>query len=193
VDGLLWGAGQFGDWGAQTHEALAFSAEVGYQLPSAWLKPWFRAGFFYGSGDGNPADDRHETFFPVLPTPRIYARFPFYTTANLTDAFGQVILRPSPKLTIRSDVHALRLADRGDLWYAGGGAFQERPAFGYNGRPSNGNKGLATLVDVSADYQWRATTMLSLYLGYARGGGVIDRIYSGSTGILGYLEATRKW
>jgi hypothetical protein len=193
VDGLLWGAAQFGDWGQQSHGAFALAAEVGYQPARSRLKPWFRAGFFYGSGDSDPNDGQHETFFPVLPTPRIYARFPFYTTMNLADAFGQVILRPTPRWMIRSDIHALRLADPNDLWYAGGGAFQEAPVFGYSGRPSGGEKSLATLVDISADYQWRKWTLLSLYLGYARGGGVVEGIYSGNTGFLGYLEATQRW
>lgn len=194
ADGLLWAGAQFGDWGNQSHEAYAIAAEAGFQ-PKGWKgKPWFRGGFYHASGDGDPNDGRHNTWFPVLPTPRIYARFPFYTLNNINDLWGQVILRPTSKWTVRGDVHSLWLADKNDLWYGGGGAFQEEPSFGYAGRPSNGEDRLATLLDVSLDYQVRKDTTLSAYFGYAFAGKVIDRIYSGNqNGFLGYLEVSRKF
>lgn len=194
LDGLVWGAGQFGDWGRLTHGALAYAAEVGYQPRDLPGKPWFRAGFSHFSGDGNPNNDQHGTFFPVLPTPRIYARFPFYTEMNLNDAFLQVLLRPHRKVNVRGDVHFLTLADRDDLWYVGGGAFQREPLFGYAGRPSNGNRDLGTLYDVSVDYQALKNTTLTAYLGYATGGDVIGSIYTRSNhGLFAYLELTQRW
>ena len=66
---------------------------------------------------------------------------------NSKDAFGELVLRPK-RVTIRSDIHVLRLADANDLWYAGGGAFQAA-TFGYTGRPANGQSTLGTLYDVS--------------------------------------------
>jgi hypothetical protein len=185
VDGLFWAAGQFGKWGTQTHGAYALAGEVGVQ-PRGWPgSPWFRAGFNRYSGDGDPADGSHGTFFPVLPTPRPYARFPFYTEANLNDAFLSAQFRPDPRLSVRPEVHFLTLADSHDLWYSGGGAFQAAPSFGYAGRPSGGSHDLATLLDTGIDYQWRKDTAFSLYLGYALGGRVINRIYQGSRGFLG--------
>jgi len=96
------------------------------------------------SGDGNPNDGVHGTFFQILPTPRVYARFPFFNMTNNRDTFGELVLRPAKALTIRSDVHSLALANRDDLWYSGGGMFQPW-TLGYTGRPSNGQSGLATL------------------------------------------------
>jgi hypothetical protein len=193
VDGLLWAAGQFGEFGKLDHRAYAFAAEAGFQPRGMKWNPWLRAGYNLYSGDGDSTNGSHGTFFPVLPTPRIYARFPFYTEANLNDAFLQVVTKPSLKLTLRSDVHALSLAEENDLWYGGGGAFN-RPTFGYAGRPSNGKSYLTTLLDLSADYQLRKYTTLTGYVGYAFGGEVIDTIYSGSnTGFLGYLELTQKF
>lgn len=194
VDGLVWGAGQFGDWGKLDHGAYAFAAEVGYQPKKTLWNPWFRAGFYRGSGDDNPKDGDHGTFFPVLPTPRVYARFPFFNEANLDDTFVQAIAHPDKRLTLRGDVHFLSLANRNDLWYGGGGAFQNEPLFGYAGRPSNGSKYLATLLDLSADFQIRKNTTLSAYFGYAMGGNVIRNIYpSDPNGFLGYLEVAHKF
>ena len=139
-------------------------------------------------GDGNPNDGTHQTFFQVLPTPRIYARFPFYNLMNNQDAFAELILRPHPKWTFRADAHALRLSNKNDLWYAGGGAFQQT-TFGYAGRPSSGSQSLSNLYDVSADYQLNAHMTLTGYFASATGRTVIEKIFpSGATGKFGYAE-----
>lgn len=139
IDTLFWGAVQAGSWGALAHRAVAFAAEAGWQPPVfPKLAPWLRGGYNYGSGDSNPNDRRHGTFFQVLPTPRVYARFPFFNMMNTADGFGELIVRPLKDVTLRADVHTLRLADRNDLWYSGGGAFQPG-TFGYTGRPSKVN------------------------------------------------------
>jgi acyl-CoA synthetase (AMP-forming)/AMP-acid ligase II len=57
----------------------------------------------------------------------------------------------------------LRLSNRNDLWYTGGGAFQ--PAtFSFVGRPSNGSQSLANLYDVSVDDQINPHTFPSYML-----------------------------
>jgi hypothetical protein len=192
VDLLLWGALQTGDWGVQSHRANAGAAEVGFQ-PRSRLRPWVRAGYYRSSGDDDPTDDRHETFFQVLPTPRVYARFPFYNGMNSEDLFLQAIVRPGRRWTVRADARRLRLTEGADLWYSGGGAFQS-DTFGYAGRPGNGERGLATLYDVSADYALNPQTTLAFYLGAARGGEIIRRIYPrGENATLAYLELSRRW
>jgi len=102
-------------------------------------------------------------------------------------------VRPGKRWTVRADARRLRLTEGADLWYSGGGAFQEE-TFGYAGRPGNGERGLATLYDVSADYALNPQTTLSFYLGAARGGEVIRRIYPrGENATLAYLELSRRW
>jgi hypothetical protein len=189
VDVLFWGALQTGSWGVQAHRAGAVAAEAGYQ-PPMWprMKPWFRAGYYYGSGDANPDDGTHNTFFQVLPTARWLSRFPFYNQMNNRDVFGQVVLRPGTRLGLRAEVHALRLAQGEDLWYQGGGAFQPW-TFGYIGRPGGGNSGLATVADISADYRITSGVSLVLYLGNAWGRRVIENIYPrGKDARFGYVE-----
>lgn len=188
-DLLLWGAVQTGRWGLLDHRAGAASIEGGYQ-PHKFkkVKPWFRAGYLYGSGDGNPSDQKHKTFFQVLPTPRWYARFPFYNFMNNQDVFTTLILRPHKSLSVRSEYHGLRLTDRNDLWYQGGGAFQPW-TFGYQGRPSGGNRGLATLFEISADYAVNPHVTLVGYFANAQGKMVPGAIYpQGRDARLGYLE-----
>lgn len=194
VDVLVWGAGQTGTWGVQRHAAASALAEVGFQ-PAIWksVRPWFRGGYSYSSGDGNATDGRHGTYFQVLPTPRPFARFPFYNMMNNKDLFGEMTLRPGKKLTLRPQAHAIRLASANDLWYGGGGAFQPW-TFGYTGRPSNGKTALSNVYDVSADYVVNPKVTVSFYFGHAQGLGVVSAIYpKGASGNLGYVELGYKF
>lgn len=185
-DLLAWGVAQTGKWGELSHRAGAIAIEGGWQPQVGWA-PWFRGGWNYGSGDGDANDGRHGTFFQLLPTPRIYARLPFFNMMNVSDTFGEAILRPSRTVTLRADVHALRLAGAADLWYQGGGAF-EKQTFGYAGRPSNGRTALATLADLSADLTVSPNLTVSGYYGRAVGRAVTDAIYGGGGARLAYLE-----
>jgi len=187
-DLLFWGALQNGSWGSLAQHAKAFATEIGYQPKNVAWKPWARAGYFRSSGDANANDSEHGTFFQILPTPRIYARFPFYNGMNSQDEFAQVQVQPTEKLTFVTSAHWLQLANSRDLWYSGGGAYDDK-TFGYAGRTSNGRSGLANVFDLSATYklnkQWTATG----YVSYANGGPVIDRIYgTRSNAAFGYVE-----
>lgn len=191
LDLLFWGALQNGSWGRLAQRSGALAAEAGWQPPFLRaVRPWLRGGFNYGSGDRNPNDNTHGTFFQVLPTPRVYARFPFFNMMNCRDAFGELLLRPSKALTIRGDVHSLALADRNDLWYSGGGMYQPW-TFGYTGRPSNGRSSLATLFDGSAEYNVNVHASVGVYFGHAAGKLVTESIYpNGKNANFGYLELT---
>ncbi len=194
IDALAWGAAQTGSWGNLSQHAYAFAVEAGWQPPVLErVKPWIRGGYNYGSGDHNPNDATHGTFFQLLPTPRPYARFPFFNMMNTRDVFGELVLRPSKKVTLRSDVHSLRLADSNDLWYSGGGAFQPW-TFGYTGRTAGGQSGLATLYDMSVDYNVNPHFSVSPYYGYAAGKLVIGSVYpQGKNANYGYLELTYRF
>jgi hypothetical protein len=189
VDLMAWAAVQTGTWGSQGDKASVIAGEAGIQpavLKS--IRPWLRTGYLRSSGDSNPADNTHGTFFQLLPTPRPYARFPFFNMMNNEDGFVELMLRPGKTVTIRGDVHTLRLTNSNDLWYAGGGAFQPW-TFGYTGRPSSGARSLATLYDTSVDYNLGPQASVGIYYGYADGKSVIQHIFpQDSSGQLGFLE-----
>lgn len=189
VDLVAWGVVQTGRWGTQRQRAYAFDFEGGWQpkiLPG--LKPWLRAGFTEGSGDNHPNDNTHGTFFQVLPTPRPYARFPFFNMMNTEDLLGDLILRPHAKITVSSEFHALRLTNPNDLWYAGGGVFQPW-TFGYTGRSTSGRRSLGNLYDTSVEYRPSRKVTLTAYLGYTQGLATMEQIYpEDKDGRFGYLE-----
>ena len=112
---------------------------------------------------------------------------------NNEDAFAQLTIIPHRKLTLRSEVHSLNLVNANDLWYIGGGALQKE-TFGYMGRPSGGQRRFATIVDLSADYQFDAQTTLTFYVSHASGKSVIRNIYpDGSNANFAYVELNRRF
>jgi hypothetical protein len=188
VDLLLWGALQTGSWGTLDHAASALALELGLQPRLGTLASWLRLGFFRGSGDGDPADGEHDTFFQVLPTPRPYARFPFYNLSNTTEVFATAALRPHKLALVRAGARRLRLSESADLWYLGGGAFEDE-TFGYAGRPSSGTRGLSTILDLSVTVTPASWVSLEAFGALALEDDVIRGIYPGAgTGRLAYLE-----
>lgn len=193
LDFLAWGAYQGGNWGKLDQSANAFTFEGGYQPKNIDWKPWLRFGYYRSSGDGDPTDGKHKTFFTPLPTPRVYARFPFYNQMNLKDTFGQLMLRPNIKTNVRLEAHALSLDNANDLYYSGGGAYQDS-GFGIAGRPSGGKSKLANVFDISTDYALNAKTSITLYLAHASGGGAIATTYTkGDNANFAYVELNRKF
>lgn len=193
LDFLAWGVLQSGGWGAQTQRASAFVGEAGWQPPVRAINPWFSAGYSYGSGDSDPNDNIHGTFFQILPTPRPFDRFPFYNMMNNEDFYGSATLRLPHAFNVRSELHALRLANAQDLWYSGGGAFQPK-TFGYTGRTSNGNRSLANVWDVSLDVPLRYGFSLTAYYARAWGKSLMANIYpAGTNAQFGYVETTFRY
>lgn len=192
VDLLAWGVAQRGDWGRQSHNAWAIAAEGGYQLPQLPLSPWLRLGINQGSGDRNPMDNQHETFFPLIPTPRIHAQFPFYNAMNNRDVFAQLILRLGTRTTVRADFHDLALTQVSDLWYSGGGVTNEQ-FFGYSGIPSGARRGLARVVEVALARKLHEKLDAYLYFANASGGAVVRQTFRGERARYGYLELSYRY
>ena len=192
-DFLFWGAVQNGRWGSQGHSAGAAALEAGYRMGNRSAAPWLRGGWFRSTGDNNPADNTHNTFFQLLPTPRLYARLPFYNLMNSTDEFVQLIDKPAKRLALRSDLHWLQLTSGHDFWYLGGGAFDNK-VFGFVGRPANGATSLASVPDISADWQTTKNINVNFYYGYAQGKRVVAAIYpAGQNMHFGYVEFEYHW
>jgi hypothetical protein len=160
------------------------------------LKPWLRAGYSQGSGDDTPgttAGGEHRTFFQMLPTPRIYARTPFYNMMNNRDLFASLLLRPARATSVRLEAHKLSLTQSADLWYAGGGAYNNT-VFGFQGRPSGGKRNLATLLDLGADRGIGPVTSVSAYIGTVLASDVVKFVQpTASDGHFIYLELTRRF
>ena len=112
---------------------------------------------------------------------------------NSQDTFIQGMDKPVKQVLVRSEVHWLQLTSGKDLWYQGGGAFDNK-VFGYTGRPGNGYSSFATVADVSADWQATRSLGLNFYYAHASGGNVISAIYpTGKNAQFGFVELVYRW
>ena len=173
LDALLWGAYQFGTYTDAVsnsarkldHNAWALVGEIGYQFISLPMAPWIRTGINAASGDDDPGDRVHRTFFNVLP-----ANFPYYGNTNqlafqnLVNWFAQLRFTPAPRLDVQIYLHRFWLASDDDGRYFGPGAFNRRD-LGFGRSPSNGSRDVGTEVDVVMSY--RVGDRWSLAAGYA--------------------------
>lgn len=187
ADGFVYAFGQLGDYQELDQRAWAYGVEGGYRLMGVWAKPWLRAGVNSGSGDDDPDDGTHGTFFQMLPTAWLYAQFPFYNMMNTQDVFVQWILDPHPMVSFRLDGHWLRLNASEDLAYAGGGA-TKNDLFGYSGINGNGRSELAWLLHFMLTVRPTAFMTINGFYAHAWGQGVIDQAFVGRDGNYGFLE-----
>jgi hypothetical protein len=180
---------QSGKWGVLRHRAHMFDVEAGFQPKIlTQLRPWIRGGYSNGSGDSDPSDRKHGTFFQMLPTARPYAQFPFYDMLNNVDRFAMLMLRPHKRVAIKTELHLLRLSNRNDLWYLGGGAFQPW-TFGFQSRTGGGAGSLANLLSFGMDVTINPHLSVSPYYGHATGKSVVKAVYPrGPNGHLAFLE-----
>lgn len=176
VDLMFWGVLQNGRWGVQDQASGGFAVEGGYRLTGVRSQPWLRGGALRTTGDTHPTDGTHNTFFQVLPTPRVYARFPYFNQMNSSEQFVQFIDKPSKRLDLRTDLHFLQLTSPVDSWYQGGGAF-DRKVFGYTGRPANSHGSFSTLYDISLDCAVTPQVSFTTYYAHSFGKSVVAAIY----------------
>jgi alginate export protein len=193
-DVLLWGVVQQGDWGQLDHQGWAYAVEGGWQPAAAPWKAWLRIGLDRSSGDDDPNDGDHGTFFQIIPTGRIYSYSTFYNLLNDEDAFAQIVLRPMPGLVSRTDFHNVRATEGNDLWYQGSGATLagRDVGFGYSGRPAKGHRDLFQVIETSLGYDWSAHFTTSVYYAHLFGGAIVRGLFAGDDANFGYLEATIK-
>ncbi|MCA1583657.1 MAG: alginate export family protein [Acidobacteria bacterium] len=189
ADSIVWVAGQLGDWYGERHRAFSVAAEIGHRFTAMDWQPWIRAGWLYASGDGDPSDDRHGTFFQMLPTMRRYAQTATYALMNLRDLFVQGYLKPHARLTLRTDLHRIDLASGNDPWYSGSGATaREGIGFGFSTRPSAGETGLGTVLEASADVRLHRRWSVNGFIGTMWGGDVVRRLFAGDRLTFAYVE-----
>jgi hypothetical protein len=179
ADVLLWGGGQFGKWYELQQGAYAFDVEGGYQFTHMPWKPWVQVGYYIGSGDGNPNDNVHGTFYQMAPGTRLYNLLPFCDLMNVEDFFVELIAQPCEKLTTRLEYHVWHLENANDLWYMGSGPTQKHgQIFGYIGRPSNGYSDLANEFDFMASYNVNPHLKAIAWYSRVFGGSVVDGVYN---------------
>ena len=173
LDALAWFAGQTGDYAGLDHGAYAGLFEVGIQFPAWFGKPWLRAGINFASGDSDPADGEHDTFFNLLPTNHMYYGFADQVAfQNLKNPFVQLRFAPHEKLSLNAFIHYFALMEADDARYGGTGAFS-RTSFGYAASPSGGARSIGVEYDLVATLALHKALTLELGVSHLDAGRVM--------------------
>lgn len=194
IDFLAWGVIQQGDWGRLDHDAWAWDLEAGWQPSMLPWKPWLRIGYGRSSGDDDPTDGDHDTFFQILPTARVYSFSAFYNLMNNEDGFAQLILRPRSGMVWRTDFHNIRVTETRDLWYQGAGATlsDRNVGFGFPGRPVFGRRELFRLIETSFSLDLTKYVNVNFYYGHVFGDSIVRAIFAEDQADFGYVEVIFK-
>jgi hypothetical protein len=179
LDILAWVTYEFGHFGVMSHHAMAVIGEGGYAWPKAPFAPWVRGGLAYASGDGDPGDQDHETFFNMVPTNhKFYGDQDLSALQNLTNVYGQLRLQPHPRLVLNFEGHFFRLSDGADAWYGGSGPANNQE-FGYVARLPHG--GGQTSIGTEWDFTltWMPRAILGVQVGasHFEGGEVAQALF----------------
>ncbi len=189
LDLILWGAAQVGQYidsvpggttmftGTQRLDQVAGAgiAEVGYQLPDVWGKPWLRTGVNFATGDSDPDDGDRNTFFNILPTNHLYYGYAdALAFSNLIDLMVQLKVSPTPKLGLELVFHQFWLYTQDDFRYFGSGAFA-KDSLGYGRSPSNGSNNVGQEIDFVVNYQLNKHVGLMAGVAQLFGGNVLSR------------------
>ncbi len=191
LDLILWGAFQLGQYIDSIPTGVpaamppvtrrldqiagAGIAEIGYQLPDVWGKPWLRTGVNFATGDSDSGDGNRNSFFNILPT-----NHPYYGYAdqlafsNLIDLIVQLKLSPLPKLGLELAFHQFWLWTSDDFRYFGSGAFA-KDSLGYGGSPSFNSNNVGQEIDFVMNYKVNPHVGLMAGVSHLFGGGVFSR------------------
>lgn len=191
TDVTLWAAAQRGHWYEQAHRGRAATAAVGHRATRVAGRPWLRAGVAWASGDRDGSDDRHDTFFPMLPSGDRLSTLNAYALMNVRDRWTTLELAPHRALDLRAGLHGVRLASAADRWYQGSGAtIRAGNYFGFQGRNGRGAADLGTVVDGQVTWRpWRWWTLRAL-AGRIAGGDLPRQLFAGRRLTTAWIEST---
>jgi hypothetical protein len=179
-------AGQFGEFNDLDHAAFASHAELGYTFQHP-VRPRVALAYNYATGDDDPLDGDHETFYNLYPTNHLhYGQMDLFSWRNLHDIELNVSKKPLENLTTVAELHFFLLDEPGsDAWYNAGGAVQRRAAAG-----SDPDAYVGTELDLRLIY--RPIDWLALEGGYSHffAGGYVDDTGESDDADWGYLMAT---
>lgn len=138
IGGRFWGkpkpwdydaelAGQWGTFAGDTVQAWMFSAKGGYTFANCPMTPRLGLGFDWATGDENPRDSAHQTFFQLFPFGHYYLGFiDLVGRQNIIATRADVSFKPHKKVKVGLTYHAFFLDESADALYNAGGGVVRR-------------------------------------------------------------------
>jgi hypothetical protein len=181
-------AGQFGNFeytpgtpgvvNGQRLNQLAYATHIegGYTFAKTDFKPRLALGFDYGSGDGNPRDNEHNTFVNLYPTNhKFYGQMDFFSWQNLINPYFKTTMTPVKNLSLALTYNAFWLASTSDFFYQINQA--PRTTGGYAIHPGNG-RFAGHEVDLVGTYQPAAFVQLQAGFGHFFTGDYVNQTFA---------------
>ncbi len=116
-------AGQLGSFAGDSVRAWMLSAVLGYTVPQFPWQTRIGLGFDYASGDNDPGDRTHGTFFQHFPFGHAYLGFiDLVGRQNIIAARADLSMKPCKNVKFKLTYHTFcRASDTDALYNAGGG------------------------------------------------------------------------
>jgi hypothetical protein len=109
---------------------------------------------------------------------------------NNQDLFLQLIAKPHPTVSVRTDLHWLQVSQGKDILYFGGGATKQ-DFFGYGGTAAGGDREVGYVTEISVSWKPLPVFELAGYYGHAFGDTVVHHGFPGNDDLnYGYVETT---
>lgn len=138
IGGRFWGqpppwdyeaevAGQWGKFAGDTVAAWMASAVAGYTFQDCPWRPRLGVAFDWASGDDDPLDGMHQTFFQHFPFGHYYLGYlDLVGRQNVLAARADLSFKPHEKINVGLTYHAFWLADSEDALYNAAGNVARR-------------------------------------------------------------------
>ena len=127
------------------HQAMAFTANLGYTFADFFAKPRLALEYAYASGDSNPTDGKHGTFDNLYPTNhKFYGYGDYVSWQNLHNLRLSLSAKPTARWSVAVEGHFFWLADTSDVYY------------NVAGIPRAGNPGTGAVPAVGSGYRGAA-------------------------------------
>jgi Alginate export len=194
VDAVVWAAVQRGHWWDHRHRAWSATSSLGHRWTGARWRPWLRAGVTSASGDADPRDATHGTFFPMLPSGDRVSGTNVYAQMNVDDGWLAVEAAPASSLDVRVGLRSVALRSSVDRWYSGSGAtVRSGPYFGFQGRITGGETDLGRVVEAGLTWRPRRWWTLRAYGSRMTGGDAVAALFAGMRLTTAWLESTLRF
>jgi hypothetical protein len=144
------------------HRAYALNFSAGHIWKKVFGAPRLGAGYDFGSGDSNPADDRNETFEMLLGTNhKFYGNMDLMGLRNMHIPKIEGSIKPAKNVIVSIEWLGFWLADTADFFYPETGPGRNQNGYGRNPAYSSH---IGQEFDLLVD--WRPVTWGQVRAGY---------------------------
>jgi hypothetical protein len=144
------------------HRAQALNASAGYTWKNVFGAPRLAAGYDFGSGDGNPGDNRNGTFELLFGTNhRFYGNMDLLGLRNMHIPRIEGSFKPVKNVTLSAELLGFWLANTADFLYPESGTGRNQNGYGqHTGYSSHAGREFDLLMD------WKIAAWTQMRLGY---------------------------